>query len=165
MFGGWGYGSDSNESLIYLNDLWRYRKGEGWVWIAGNSTQENGVYEGNVTYPGGRQLATGWTDKEGGLWLFGGFGYGASSGGMLNDLWRFFNGSWEFIGGSDTRYPPANYTESDPTPGGNYGSHVWKFPNGTVWLFGGISIDLTTLANDIWEWEPTSHQWKWLSGS
>ncbi len=107
----------------------------------------------------------GWTDKEGGLWLFGGHGFGASaSSGYLNDLWRFFNGSWKFIGGSDTTDVPATYTGNDPTPGGIRGSQVWQFPNGTVWLFGGVSNENKTV-NDIWEWEPTSHQWKWLSGS
>src|SRR5690554_7110334 len=68
MFGGIGYGASSS---IYLNDLWRYRKEEGWVWIDGHSTQVYGVYTGAVKYPGGRQLSVGWTDKEGSLWLFG----------------------------------------------------------------------------------------------
>src|SRR5690606_31121343 len=113
-----------------------------------------------------RRDAMGWTDKEGGLWLFGGYGYGASSGpsGNLNDLWRFFNGNWEFVGGSDTINVPANYTGSDQTPGGIQSSHVWQFPNGKVWLFGGV-ITGYTVANDLWEWEPTSsRQWRWLSG-
>src|SRR5690606_22657287 len=134
---------DRDFASIYLNDLWRYRKEEGWVWVAGNATEENGVYEGAVQYPGGRELSTGWTDKERGLWLFGGDGLAASSGstGRLNDLWRFFNGSWEFVGGSDTANVPANYTGSDQFPGGITASQVWQFPNGTVWLFGGWSPD------------------------
>src|SRR5690554_4748845 len=49
LFGGMGTG------VNLMNDLWRYRKGENWVWIAGNSTEEDRVYDGNVTYPGGRR--------------------------------------------------------------------------------------------------------------
>lgn len=164
LFGGFGYGN--SDSLIYLNDLWRYRKEEGWVWIAGNSAQENGVYEDDVTSPGGRWYATGWTDKEGGLWLFGGSVSVSGVFNRLNDLWRF-DGNWKWIGGSNTTNAPAIYTGDNQTPGGIEESQVWQFPNGTVWLFGGTIRDADntlTVVNDIWEWEPTYHQWKWLSG-
>jgi hypothetical protein len=39
--------------------------------------------------PGARDNPISWTDTSGNVWLFGGFGFGASSsqGGDLNDLW------------------------------------------------------------------------------
>src|SRR5690554_1724669 len=44
-----------------------------------------------------------------------------------------------------------------------YRSQAWQFPNGTVWLFGGNIVG-DIIVNDIWEWDPTSCRWRWLSG-
>ena len=39
--------------------------------------------------PGARAESTSWTDVDGDLWLFGGWGYdGADGYGLLNDLWK-----------------------------------------------------------------------------
>ena len=78
-----------------LTDLWKYSAGQ-WTWINGlESTDTWGIY-GTLQQgaagdtPGSRQLATGWIDASGNLWLFGGFGW-ASSGfpDSLNDLWEY----------------------------------------------------------------------------
>ena len=43
-----------------------------------------------VNYPGSRWDSVLWTDMDGNLWVFGGWGYAKSgSEGTLNDLWRF----------------------------------------------------------------------------
>ena len=39
--------------------------------------------------PGARINSVSWTDSDGNLWLFGGYGYGSTSSGYLNDLWRY----------------------------------------------------------------------------
>jgi hypothetical protein len=41
--------------------------------------------------PGGRYGAATWTDRQGSLWLFGGYGYDDTGlrGGVLNDMWEF----------------------------------------------------------------------------
>ena len=74
------------------NDLWRYSLGTGeWTWMSGsNSPGQASVYgvegvpaPGNV--PGARYVSPSWTDKNGNLWLFGGFTPAVD----LNDLWRY----------------------------------------------------------------------------
>ena len=94
-------------TLCYLNDLWKFVPGTGaWAWMSGSSTVtfqsglcqsggQSGVYgslgvlaSGNT--PGSRAGPITWTDGNGNLWLFG--GYGADSTGtvgFLNDLWKF----------------------------------------------------------------------------
>src|SRR5688500_12355571 len=39
--------------------------------------------------PGRRHYSNTWKDKNGNLWLFGGYGYSAQSLAHLNDLWKF----------------------------------------------------------------------------
>ncbi len=71
-----------------------------WVWMSGSSAvgsngSQPGVYgtlgtpaAGNI--PGGRTMASSWTDSNGNFWLFGGFGDDANdTAGYLNDLWEF----------------------------------------------------------------------------
>ena len=94
-----------------------------------------GVYQTWMTpasgnSPGSRQSATGWTDGNGNLWLFGGLGYdSAGTLGYLNDLWEFNPSTieWSWMGGSTTlaslATPPGVYgTLQSPgilnTPGG-----------------------------------------------
>jgi N-acetylneuraminic acid mutarotase len=93
LFGGFGYDGSSTEG--FLNDLWRF-DGVQWTWMSGGDTVNNfGQYstkgtpaESNV--PGARYYSTSWTTTDGNLWLFGGYGYSASSGfDNLNDLWRY----------------------------------------------------------------------------
>ena len=77
LFGGNGYEPDTTAG--YLNDQWEFNPSSGeWTWRNGSSTySQSGVYgtletpaAGNT--PGGRNFASGWTDKSGNFWLFGG---------------------------------------------------------------------------------------------
>ena len=71
-----------------LNDLWQF-DGSQWTWMGGSdTTNQRGVYGtkgvaslSNV--PGARQNAVSWTDNSGTVWLFGGYGFAASSDGTL----------------------------------------------------------------------------------
>ena len=95
LFGGYGYDSAGGEGD--LNDLWKYDTSTGlWTWVSGDSTVNNaGVYgtkgvaaPGNK--PGARSRSVSWTDADGDLWLFGGYGYDSAGGeGRLNDLWKY----------------------------------------------------------------------------
>src|SRR5580704_14532683 len=70
-----------------------------WTWVGGHSTVTPGTQGWPGVYgtigisaatniPGSRQSAVSWTDKYGNFWLFGGWGFDASSNlGSLNDLW------------------------------------------------------------------------------
>lgn len=77
-----------------MNDLWKYNNGE-WTWMSGGEQQcQPGVY-GTVgtasaaNVPGARNYATGWTDKSGNLWLFGGNEAFCVGDDKFNDLWEY----------------------------------------------------------------------------
>ncbi|MFX1347028.1 MAG: kelch repeat-containing protein, partial [Promethearchaeota archaeon] len=94
LFGGWGWSSSGGWGN--LNDLWRFNiTSKEWAWMSGNKIiDQYGVY-GSLgvpdvaNYPGARYYPVSWTDTDGDLWLFGGWGYAESSIGVLNDLWKF----------------------------------------------------------------------------
>jgi N-acetylneuraminic acid mutarotase len=95
LFGGWG--SDSNGTVGYLNDLWEYSfSSSEWVWIKGSSTANALSVHGTqgitaaTNMPGGREQVTSAKDASGNVWLFGGFGYGfTNSAAELNNLWVY----------------------------------------------------------------------------
>ncbi len=92
LFGGYGY--DSEWSLGYLNDLWKFN-GTDWTWVSGDKTvRQSGIYGSPgvadpANKPGSRYRSISWTDSSGNLWLFGGSGLdSAGNYGNLNDLWK-----------------------------------------------------------------------------
>jgi len=141
---------------------------------------------GNI--PGGRDNAATWTDSSGNLWLFGGEGFDANANfGDLNDLWEFNPSAndWTWMGGSSTL--PASCAGSTTVtcgqpglygtlitpaagnvPGGRDYAATWTDTSGNFWLFGGEGFDVNgtfgTL-DDLWEFNPTSKVWAWMSGS
>ena len=173
LFG--GLGEDSVGDWGFLNDLWKYGNGQ-WTWVSGaNIVQQASVYgtigitaTGNT--PGGRADAATWVDGSGEFWLFGGSDYrsmspaGATSH-LLNDLWKFNNGQWTWMGGSDQLDQPGVYGSkgtASPTniPGARAGATAWTDGSGNFWLFGGYS---PTWPNDLWKY--SNGQWTWVSGS
>ena len=159
-----------------------------WIWQGGsNDFNAAGVYgtEGTPStsnFPGAREQAVSWSDAAGNLWLFGGLGQDsvvASNVGLLNDLWRFnpTTGQWTWVNGSNTANPAGAYGHAGVPAAGNsppprYEAVSWTDPAGNLWLFGGLAKDdFTVLApgdpllNDLWQYNPTSNQWTWMSGS
>jgi N-acetylneuraminic acid mutarotase len=92
LFGGNGYYTSSK--VGELNDLWKYSGGQ-WTWVSGsNSANLNSTFgtEGILdpaNVPGGRDFTTAWSDANGNLWLFGGWGQTPGAAGDLNDLWMY----------------------------------------------------------------------------
>jgi hypothetical protein len=92
----WLFGGLEPNSSSYFNDLWKFNiTDKNWTWVSGGKLPNQlGIYgEMGVTsqnkVPGGRESEISWYDSAGNLWLFGGFGYGTSGKGFLNDLWKF----------------------------------------------------------------------------
>ncbi len=167
----------------YLNDLWEYNPTTGeWTWQSGSNTVgAKGTY-GNLgqgtlsTTPGARYLSTSWTDSQGHLWLFG--GYGPDSAGntaVLSDLWEYSTSSkqWTWMGGSkiaDVKGVYGTLATPDPAniPGSRKGAVAWTDVNGNFWVFGGVGVDSTGVSgelNDLWEYNPVTSEWTWQSGS
>jgi N-acetylneuraminic acid mutarotase len=193
LFGGeGGEACDGGGVCAYLDDLWEYTPStQQWTWIAGTSEQGSscdvtcvgvaGVYgtmgtpaAGNT--PGGRGSSVSWIDGNGNLWLFGGYGSDVNDKqGALNDLWEFnpSTSQWVWMGGSNTVNPSGMYgTQGTPAagniPGGRSGSVSWTDKSGHLWVFGGNGVDSVGNngnLNDLWEFNPSTSQWVWMSGS
>ena len=177
LFGGFGF---TQSSLGLLNTLWKYNtQTNQWTWVKGSNTPDQlGVYgtlgaaaAGNC--PGARYGSQSWTDANGNLWLFGGYGYSASAYGLLNDLWKYNPATitWTWIKGDNTAEQKAVYGSKTVAanankPGARYASSSWVAPDGKVWLFGGYGYDETYSGNlnDMWRYDPQTNQWTWMHG-
>ncbi|MGA2990094.1 MAG: kelch repeat-containing protein [Candidatus Korobacteraceae bacterium] len=188
LFGGNGY--DSAGTLGILNDLWEFSTtAKTWTWVSGSNT---GIADGSLhgtpgiygtlgvasssNIPGGRDAPVSWTDSSGNLWLFGGAGYDSTGTlGDLNDLWKFnpTNKEWTWVSGSNTASAFGVYgTQGVPAvtnvPGARYLAVSWTDSSGNLWLFGGAgngSAGTGGDLNDLWEFNPTTKMWTWVSGS
>ena len=195
LFG--GYGFDSTGAVGYLNDLWEgsYNSSNQWIWtwqgpLASDVQGVKGAYGSKgtgglspATFPGARILATSWTDTNGNLWLFGGFGLdsvNSVSEAVLSDLWEYNIGTgiWTWMGGPDTAailgtYGTLGTPASTNIPGSRKGAVSWTDSLGNFWLFGGVGVDSTNTSgelNDLWEYtpnltNPTQGEWTWQSGA
>lgn len=92
LFGGSGYYAPN--AVGNLNDLWKYSGGQ-WTWVGGSNVKSQNSTFGNRgvldpgNAPGARLFLTHWTDPQGNLWLFGGYGQTPGTTGNLNDLWMY----------------------------------------------------------------------------
>jgi N-acetylneuraminic acid mutarotase len=198
LFG--GNGCDAAGNTLWLNDLWEFNTAtKQWAWVAGGSIAtpvniatdfgggNTGVYgtkgtsaPGNT--PGGRQFSVMWTDAEGNLWLFGGYGCDSTDWclGDLNDLWKFDTTmkQWTWIAGSSTNVTPAGSVNGvygtlgvaspSNTPGGRNTGVGWTDAAGKLWLYGGSGYDSTGNLNtliDLWRFDPSTAEWTWMGGS
>jgi N-acetylneuraminic acid mutarotase len=181
LFGGVGYDAKNSG---YLNDLWKYTPSTGeWTWMSGSDTSggQPGVYGtkgvpavGNV--PGARNSAVTWTDANGNLWLFGGFGFdGVGGHDPLNDLWKYgpSTGEWTWMSGSDSVDQSGVYgTKGVPAagnvPGARFLTVSWTDSSSNLWLLGGevaIPHGNGGNVNDLWKYTPSTGEWTWMSGS
>ena len=176
VFGGLGY-DVSNPINGPLNDLWEYSGGQ-WIWMGGSTVKaQNGVYGTQgiaepTNIPGARQSAYNWVDSSGAFWLFGGYGYDSmGANGYLNDLWRYSEGQWTWLGGSNIANQPAAYGVQgigavSNSPGARWAGMAWTDSQGNAWLFGGSAFFTPAsagFANDLWKYN--DGQWTWVSGS
>ncbi len=172
LFGGSGYAQGGSG---FLNDLWKW-DGTSWTWMGGsNAVDQPGAYgtkgvaaPGNV--PGARSGAASWKDASGRLWLFGGYGYGATGSGYLNDLWKWDGTTWTWMSGSDAVDQPGTYgtkglAAPGNVPGARSGAVSFTDAGGTLWLLGGVGYGATGTGylNDLWKWDGAS--WTWSNGS
>jgi N-acetylneuraminic acid mutarotase len=178
LFGGIGGAPEA-----YFNDLWQYSTVTGqWTWMGGaNTPNALGVYgtqgvaaSGNM--PGARAGAVSWTDAAGNLWLFGGTGFDSvRTAPELNDLWKYSpsTGLWTWLSGSNTSdadgvYGTRGMAAAANVPPARDDATSWIDASGNLWLFGGNGL-LTGgggsgIFNDLWEYNPTSDMWTWVSG-
>jgi hypothetical protein len=196
LFG--GEGVDANGNYGQLNDLWEFQPStQQWIWMGGSSALPSSC-AGSTTVPcgqpgtygtlgvaaasnlpGGRSAAAYWTDSNGYLWMFGGFGFDASGTlGELNDLWEFDSSAkeWTWMGGSSTIgnhggqpgiYGTLGSAAAGNVPGGRYSATFWTDSNGQLWLYGGEGFDSQgndSNLDDLWRLNPSTAEWTWING-
>jgi N-acetylneuraminic acid mutarotase len=175
LFG--GSGPDSTGFVGYMNDLWEYNGGK-WTWVNGaNIANQSGSYgtEGVASatnIPTSRSGAVEWTDASGNFWIFGGFGIDSSGAqGSLSDLWKYSNGQWTWVGGSNLAGQAGVYGTQDVAaaanmPGGRNSAMSWIDADGNFWLFGGVGLDSTDKMGDLNDmWKYSGGDWTWVGGS
>jgi len=169
-----------------LNDLWEYNTTtQQWTWMSGGGAtglaEQIGVYGTQQVpapgfFPGSRWGASGWSDSNGNLWFFGGWGYASSlaqSTGFLDDIWEYHTngtnvGLWTWWKGSSNVNESGNYPTYLPSwygvpfvnnqPGGRRGMALWQQDaQDYVWMFGGQgydSIGINGYTGDFWSYLP-----------
>lgn len=191
LFGGFGYDATSKTPGL-LNDLWKYNVASGaWTWVSGsNQINQNGLYAIQGTpgnqYPGGRQAAVSWLDKNGNFWMFGGYNLSATgTPNAFNDLWEYSGGQWNWVSGSSTinqlgTYGTQGVSAATNVPGSRWASAAWTDVSGNLWLFAGQGYDPSgnSPLTDLWAFNPnapgtpvsanpylpTPGQWVWVKG-
>jgi hypothetical protein len=149
-----------------------------WTWVKGPNTVSNsgiygtrGVAAANNN-PGGRQLPITWTDTDGNLWLFGGYGFDSAGTFLpMNDVWKYSASQWTWagsssLGGQKGTYGTMGVPAADNIPGARSESVSWTDSSGAVWLFGGDGFDSAgteASLNDLWKF--SSGEWSWMGGS
>jgi len=123
-----------------------------WTWIGGDSLTTSlpyGIYgqkgiEDKQNAPGGRIRPATWIDASNNLWLFGGLGYGATTGGNLNDLWKYNTNThaWTWVAGCNEAnaspvYGPLGVEGQGFTPGATFDPSSWMSASGTnLYMYG-----------------------------
>jgi hypothetical protein len=165
MFGGYGYDESINGNL---NDLWKYNPATNrWTWISGDNTIDQVPVYGTrgiastTNKPGSRYVSSAWTDPNGELWLFGGYGFDAAANtGYLNDFWKYspFSNTWTWVKGDNAIdhlgvYGVQGQANVLNKTGARQGSVSWTDNTGNLWLFGGYGFDDSTsgVLNDLWK--------------
>ena len=180
----WLFGGIGNSGFSIDNDLWKYNPSNGeWTWMGGsNNSDQAGIYGtqgiGDVNnIPGARYNSVTYTDGSGKFWLFGGSGKDKnSSSNDLNDLWKYepANREWTWVGGSDLIDQQGTYTTIGTpgdlinNPGARANSVRWTDNSDNFWLFGGNGYDKngsSGFLNDLWKYESTTGNYKWIGGS
>ena len=104
------------------------------------------------------------------LFSFGCGGGSGSSGGGGNtppstpstaNEWTWVSGS--NVGNAKGVYGTLGVAAASNVPGNRMNAVSWIDSSGNLWLFGGVGSSSPT--NDLWEFNPSTKQWTWMSGS
>ena len=158
VFGGRGCDSERCASYSYLNDLWSltpvYMPGSdepnatviGTEFCGGSHVRNaDGVYGGEMPWPGARESPASWGDAEGNAYIFGGQGFaeGAVELRALSDLWR-----WD---SADHHFTFMDGMRSGDGPSFGVGVELWPGARGraAAWYDGAAAIAYVSGGNGV----------------
>lgn len=177
----WFFGGIHRNQAIndvgWLNDLWFYDPQEKvYTWVAGSTgLNASGIYgqkgqSSTAHIPSARSSSAYWSDNEGNFYLFGGYGGFQYN----NDVWKLNSNTleWTWISGNNFQNTPGSYGEkgvaaSTNEIGARRYMNAMRDKEGMVWVFGGQGYDSEAqfgYLNDLWQYNPTTNEWKWISG-
>lgn len=162
----------SSFSLLSQNFIWK--KGTNLADLSGIYGTQGAPTTTNS--PGSREYSVTWTDAAGNFWMFGGNGYDATGNfGYLSDLWKYnpVTSQWTWMKGSSAAnqvglYGAQALYNAANVPGARKSAVSFIDANGDLWLFGGYGYDNAGSfgeLNDLWTYNPTTNQWRWMKGA
>ena len=159
------------------NDLWEFDVNtQLWGWLNGTTVLSGSGIFGTqgvpaaANHPPGIGAYAKWKDSNGDFWFFGGYNLGSS----WNTMWRYniADNMWTWMSGSNvTNNNGAAATQCVPdsnnAPSSRYENRTfWRVANGRFWTFGGIRTSFNNdVQNDLWQYDPFTNEWTWVSGS
>jgi N-acetylneuraminic acid mutarotase len=172
LFGGYGltFSPGITPPPIELNDMWEYTGTQNYFGSYGNYWKNLIPDLGGVNAPAPRTGAITWTDPGGDLFLFGGEDFFTN---FYDDIWRYniSSNAWTQVSGGAGLfgvYGTQGVPAAGNIPGARWGATGRMDASGKVWLFGGFGYDSAGtlgLLNDLWNYNITTKQWTWISGS
>jgi hypothetical protein len=165
----WGYQGTANTDVT---DVTVDCGHDDWTWMAGTNTS-NQFGKTSTTpptpptvdtdTPGGTKYPATWTDLNGNLWQFSGYGYSSDSTipnqpGFFQEMWKYTGTQFYFAGyGVQWALTPPAMASQVPLP--RWGALTWTDPTtGHLWLFGGQDATNEFL-NDLWDYNIATSTW------
>lgn len=168
--------SGNSIATSVIQDFWRYnRLTNNWEQLNEIKSGAIGQFgikgvESDTNIPPTIRDATTWTDKQGNLWMFGGY----SANKYYNTLWKYniVTRRWVWVSGSSSGNELGNYfalgkEHANNSPGARMSSNGWLDADGNLIIFGGYGTIGATIwgFNDIWKYNPVTNLWTWVKGS
>ncbi len=151
-----------------------------WVWMHGDNTPDQPGSYGTMgvssptNKPSARYDAATWTDNNNVFWMFGG---AKSPTEMYNDLWKYENGGWVWVRGTNLVsqtgiYGTLGVPDGTSQPGARCAASTWFQTDASgryIWLYGGWTSTggnpPLDKHNDLWKFNLDTKEWTWVSGS
>jgi hypothetical protein len=151
---------------------------DDWTWMDGDNTgNQKGSFTAltvpppttptqNTSTPGGRRYPATWTDLNGNLWLFGGYGYSYDPNfprqpTFFGDTWEY-TGTQIYFGGFNNLWQVVKAEQADTAPDDRWGAVTWTDPSGDLFLFGGANDSF--FYNDLWKFNIATKKWSQIAG-
>jgi N-acetylneuraminic acid mutarotase len=170
MFGGTGVGENGIWGIF--GDLWKFSPVSN-IWALQNGDRNKTTDRLlKDQEPGARRDAINWIDKHGTLWLMGGKLLNDNE--FMSDVWTYEpkKQKWSNVKAKGTFNQNASWEEKGNiegkgSPGSRSGAATWTDKKGNLWFFGGTSQIYSegrqNYYNDLWQFNPNSRSWKWVS--